>query len=82
MQKIIPHIFLTLLLGLLAKSKIPLIKNILIKSFINIYKPNLKEAMYTDMDHYESYNDFFTRKLRDDARKVDYSDDGLSLDLV
>ncbi len=75
MQKIIPHIFLTLLLGLLAKSKIPLIKNILIKGFINIYKPNLEEAMYTDIDHYESYNDFFIRKLRDDARKVDYSVD-------
>ena len=74
MQRIIPHIFLTLLLGILANSKVPFIKNILIKSFINIYRPNLEEAKYSEISHYQSYNDFFVRKLRDDAREVDWSD--------
>ena len=74
MQKLIPHLFLTLLLGLLANSNIKIIKNTLIRIFIAIYKPNTEEAIYSDINKYSSYNDFFTRRLRTGSRKIDESE--------
>ena len=74
MHKIIPHLFLTHLLGLLANCKVRIIKNLLIRSFIKLYKPNLNEAIYSDIKKYGSYNDFFTRKLKKGSRVVDNTD--------
>ena len=71
MHKLIPHLFLTHLLGLLANCKVRIIKNLLIKGFIRLYKPNLNEAIYSDIKRYGSYNDFFTRKLKKGSRVVD-----------
>ena len=74
MYKLIPHIFLTLVLGYLANSRLEFIKTILIKGFIALYKPNLNEAIHSDIRKYRSYNEFFTRKLKDGSRVVDNSD--------
>ena len=74
MHKLIPHIFLTLVLGYLANSRLKIIKTILIKGFIALYKPNLNEAIHSDRRKYRSYNEFFTRKLKDGSRVVDDSD--------
>ena len=71
MHKLVPHLLLTLLLGLLANSKVRIIKNILIKGFIWLYKPDLNEAIYSDIEKYSSYNDFFTRKLKHGSRVID-----------
>ena len=71
MQKLVPHLFLTHLLGLLANSKVRIIKNLLIKAFISLYKPDLNEAIYSDIEKYSSYNDFFTRKLKQGTRVID-----------
>ena len=49
MQKMIPHIFLTFMAGALANCKIKIIKNLLIRTFIALYKPNLEEAMNKDI---------------------------------
>jgi len=75
MQKFIPHILLTFLLGFLANSQIRIVKNILIKAFIAFYKPNLDEAIHSDIKKYSSYNDFFSRKLKADARRIDESEE-------
>ena len=71
MHKLVPHLLLTLLLGLLANSKVRIIKNILIKGFIWLYKPDLNEAIHSDIEKYSSYNDFFTRKLKYGSRIID-----------
>ena len=72
MQKMIPHLLLTSLSWvMLANCKIKIIKNLLIKGFIGFYKPNLKEAIYSDIEKYSSYNDFFIRKLKDGSRVID-----------
>ena len=73
-QKLIPHIFLTFLLSFLANSKIRVVKGTLIKAFIAFYKPNLDEAIHKNINEYSSYNDFFTRRLRAGARKIDHSE--------
>ena len=63
-QKFIPHLLITFLIGLLADSRNYFLKNFLIKTFLRIYKPNLEEAIYSDINKYHSYNDFFTRRLK------------------
>ena len=60
--------------GALANCKIKIIKNLLIKAFITIYKPNLEEAMNKDVNSYKSYNDFFTRKLAKESRAIELSE--------
>ena len=74
MQRFVPHKLLTLLIGFLANSEVPFLKNLLIRLFILIYKPNLNEAIHKDLKHYASYNDFFTRRLKEGARIIDLSE--------
>ena len=69
----IPHIFLTFMAGALANCKIKIIKNLLIRTFVAFYKPNLEEAMNKDINSYSSYNDFFTRKLAKESRIIELS---------
>ena len=70
----IPHIFLTWLLGSLANSKIVFLKNFLIKLFIKFYKPDLNEVLIPELSFYDSYNAFFIRKLREESRPIDHSE--------
>ena len=56
-QKFTPHLLITFLIGLLADSRNYLLKNFLIKTFLRIYKPNLEEAIYSDINQYHSYLD-------------------------
>ncbi len=73
MHKLIPHIFLTFFLGALANNQVRFLKNLLIRIFISIYKPNMDEAIHSDINRYTSYNDFFTRRLKEGSRKIDSS---------
>ena len=50
MHKLVPHLFITFLMGLLANSKVRIIKNLLIKGFIELYKPDLNEAIHSDIE--------------------------------
>ena len=45
-------------------------KNSLIRRFIKHFKVDLSEALETNPKAYESFNRFFTRALRDDARII------------
>lgn len=73
MHKLIPHLFLTFFLGVLANNQVRFLKNLFIRIFISIYKPNMDEAIHSDIDKYTSYNDFFTRRLKEGSRKIDSS---------
>lgn len=70
LQYILPHHFITALAGILAKNKLPWLKNFLIKKFIQHYKVNMSEAIEPDYTKYASFNDFFTRKLHHEARPI------------
>ncbi|KAI9576967.1 phosphatidylserine decarboxylase proenzyme, mitochondrial [Glossina fuscipes] len=39
--------------------------------YINTFKVNLEEALYTDLKHYKTFAEFFTRPLRDGVRPID-----------
>jgi len=49
------------------------VKNI--PSFIRTYKISLDELLYPDIQHYATFNEFFYRKLKPDARPVENADD-------
>ncbi len=58
--------------GLLANNKIPWLKNYLIRYFLGQYpEVNLSEALEPNPYTYDSFNDFFTRKLKPEARIID-----------
>jgi len=61
-------------MGQLANSKNKFIKNFFINTFIKIYKPDLSIAKKRKAKDYISYNNFFTRELKDDARPINLSE--------
>jgi len=69
-QFIIPKQKLTVLAGLLANIRIPIIKNHLIRRFIRKYNINMQEAREERVDHYETFNDFFVRHLKPECRPI------------
>lgn len=73
MHYLIPHFILTRLMGILADSKNQYIKKFLINSFIKIYRPKLEESLIVDINDYATYNSFFTRKLKEEARPIESS---------
>ncbi|MCF6764672.1 archaetidylserine decarboxylase [Thiotrichales bacterium 19S3-7] len=70
LQYLLPQHLLSRIVGKIASSKSKKIKNILIKLFIKQYDVNLEDAITTNLDDYNSFNEFFTRKLKPQARII------------
>jgi phosphatidylserine decarboxylase len=68
LQRILPKLYLTRTMGLLAKSQGGIATTAAIKWFIQRYKVDMSEAADPDPAAYASFNAFFTRALRADAR--------------
>ena len=73
MQNLIPHFILTKLMGILANSENKILKSLLIRVFIKLYNPTLKEALVSDITQYPTYNSFFIRQLKKEARPIESS---------
>lgn len=74
-QHILPHHLLSRLTGILADLEKPLwLKNQVIGQFIRIFNVDMSEALEPDHQRYASFNDFFTRPLREGARPVASAD--------
>ncbi|WP_210397558.1 archaetidylserine decarboxylase [Motiliproteus sediminis] len=71
LQYIIPQHLLSRLVGQLADSRISWIKNSFIGLFLRLYDIRMEEAKEEDPRAYPSFNAFFTRALKADARPVD-----------
>jgi len=69
-QYVTPQHTLSKLAGSLADSRSPAIKNTFIKWFIDQYGVNMDEALQSSAEDYVNFNDFFTRQLKDGARKI------------
>jgi phosphatidylserine decarboxylase len=75
-QHIVPQHALSRLTGWLAELRHPLwLKNFLIQQFVRHFEVDMAEAKQPDPTAYASFNDFFTRALRDGARPI--ADDDL-----
>ena len=70
-QKVLPKKFLSNVIAGIAETKIKLVKNLLIKSAISIFKINMDEALTGDLSKYKTFNDFFTRQLKNGVRPID-----------
>ncbi len=70
-QYLAPQHIISRFAGLLANSKIPWLKNYLIRYFLGKYpEVNLSEALEPNPYAYNSFNHFFTRKLHPQARSI------------
>jgi len=71
MQHLLPQHALTRVVYSLTRNRTPFIKNALIASFVRHFKPDMSEAAQPDPLAFGSFNEFFTRALRADARTID-----------
>jgi phosphatidylserine decarboxylase len=71
LQRLLPqHGISRLVLGV-TRSRSPAFKNALIRLFVRGFRPDMSDAVITEPTAYPSFNEFFTRALREGARPVD-----------
>ncbi|EPD13651.1 archaetidylserine decarboxylase [Cycloclasticus pugetii] len=74
LQHILPKHSLSALMHKLARCKTPWVKQFIINTVIKQFGVNMSEAAQPDPEAYESFNAFFTRQLREDARPLEHDD--------
>lgn len=70
MQYVMPKHFISRMVGKLAAAKAGGLTTALIKLFIKQYKIDMSEAKYPDPAHYKTFNEFFTRPLKEGIRPL------------
>jgi phosphatidylserine decarboxylase len=71
LQRLLPKHALSRLIAKLAESKNIWLKNLLINRAIKTFDINMDEAISDDLANYDSFNAFFTRQLKPEARPLD-----------
>lgn len=69
-QHITPKHGLSALMGKLAETRVNWLKNYIIRSFSKLYKVSMNEALVENLHDYPTFNDFFTRQLKHNARPI------------
>ena len=77
LQQLVPQQQLSKVAGRLAASRHPYVKRTFIRSFAKAYNISLDEYERQSLNAYESFNDFFTRELKEGARTIDTTDNGI-----
>ena len=77
LQQFVPQQKISKAAGRLAASRHPWVKRAFIRSFAKAYDVSLDEYERQSLNAYESFNDFFTRELQDDARTIDTTVNGI-----
>lgn len=70
-QYLLPQHALSRLVGKLAASKTPWLKDAFIRRFAARYQVDMREAAQPDLGQYACFNEFFTRPLKAGARTID-----------
>lgn len=74
LQYWIPQHGLTRLMGKLASAKAGGLTTAVIRWFIKQYNVNMDEALHSDPSHFKTFNEFFVRELKADARPISDGD--------
>lgn len=74
LQYITPKHLLSRLIGKLAAAEMGSVTTFFIKAFIKQYNVDMSEALYSEPEHYRSFNAFFTRPLKPEARTINDDD--------
>ena len=77
-QYVLPHHALSGLMSKLTHCENRLWKNAFIKLIIRLYGVNMDEAKFQDLEHYASFNQFFTRELKDGCRPIAAATDAIA----
>ena len=77
MQYVLPHHLLSRLAGCLANCTWTWVKNPFITWFVGHYAVDMSQAEEENPKAYKSFNDFFTRALKADARPLDPTEQGI-----
>jgi phosphatidylserine decarboxylase len=78
LQKALPKQLITELMGWFAERHIPVITPAFIKWFAGKYQTNMDEAVSADLKSYRTFNQFFTRPLKEGVRPNQAQPDQLS----
>lgn len=70
LQYVLPKHLISRLVGLLAAARLGFVSHALIRMFIKAYGINMAEAKHEQASDYASFNDFFTRPLKDGMRPI------------
>jgi len=70
LQYTLPQHLLSRAVCHITRSRTRPLKNLLIRGFVRYFRPDMREAAQPDPLSYGSFNEFFTRALRPDARRV------------
>lgn len=76
-QHIAPQHLISRFAGKVADCDIPSFKNAVIAWFIKKYGVNMSEAALKSPEDFRNFNEFFTRELQEDARKIDMNADAI-----
>jgi phosphatidylserine decarboxylase len=69
-QYIFPKHAMTVFAGLIANARAGSITTAIIRRFVQKYRVNMEEAANPDISSYRTFNEFFTRALRDGVRPL------------
>ena len=78
-QYIMPQLYLTQFAGWFAQQKWGAVTHFVIKAFAKKYNVDMSEAKKENFSDYESFNQFFIRELKDNARKINENPTALCL---
>ncbi|MEY1660975.1 archaetidylserine decarboxylase [Isoalcanivorax beigongshangi] len=78
LQHLLPQHLVSRLVGWVARSEISWIKTTFIRQFHRQYDIDLSEAQIEDADAYPSFNAFFTRALKPEARPIAAAHDAIA----
>lgn len=77
LQNIVPQQALSEFAGKLASSENPIVKRFFIHGFSAAYGIKLDEYQRDNWNDYKSFNDFFTRELKDGVRQISDKESGI-----
>ncbi len=77
MQYLLPQHGLSRLVLAATRVRTPWFKNVFTRTFLRLFSVDMTEAVETDPGRYGSFNEFFTRALRPDARPIDADPDAI-----
>lgn len=77
LQYLLPKSLISAAVRRIARSRRPWLRRALVHWFARQFEVDMSEARIESLDEYESFNDFFTRALKDGARPVDTDDEAV-----
>ena len=76
-QYLLPRHLLTALVWRIARIRMPAVKNRLITWFVRVFDVEVDEVKLEVPGDFATFNEFFVRELKEDARPIDDDDDAL-----